>query len=70
MKKHPLTKYREKHKLSLREFGLLVRVQKAAVHKWESGAIKPSIESAKLVDAVTGGAVPKHVLRPDVWGAP
>jgi transcriptional regulator with XRE-family HTH domain len=64
---HPIAQYRQDKGLTLEAFGRLVGVNKAAVCKWEDG-FGPSIENAKAIEEATGGALPKHVLRPDVWG--
>ncbi len=66
--KHPITLYRERLGLTLEQFGKLGGVEKAAVSKWEDGK-GPSIENAKVIEDATEGALPKHVLRPDVWEA-
>jgi DNA-binding transcriptional regulator YdaS (Cro superfamily) len=31
---------------------------------------KASPDLAKRIDAITGGQVPRHELRPDIWDAP
>ena len=67
--KHPIALYRKSQAMTLEQFGARIGVQKAAVYKWEHGQ-QPSTDSAKLIEQATGGAVPKHVLRPDVWTPP
>lgn len=66
---HPIALYRKSRGLTLEAFGRLVGVQKAAVSKWEDGD-GPSIENAKAIEDVTAGAIPRWMLRPDVWPAP
>lgn len=64
---HPIAAYRSLHKMTLSAFGELAGVQKAAVHKWENETGKPSIDAARRIDERTNGALPKWLLRPDVW---
>tara|TARA_R110000868_G_scaffold399585_1_gene673427 strand:- start:7760 stop:8089 length:330 start_codon:yes stop_codon:yes gene_type:complete len=65
--KHPIAEYRKRNNLTLEEFGILAGVQKAAVCKWENGHSVPSVTASKKIDIATSGALPKAVLRPDVW---
>jgi transcriptional regulator with XRE-family HTH domain len=66
---HPISRYREAKGLTLEAFGALVGVQKAAVSKWEAGkGPKPSLVIE--IERVTGGELPRHELRPDLWEAP
>lgn len=65
---HPIRGYRERHGLSLEAFGLLVKVQKSAVSKWEAGR-QPSPAKAKEIEEVTKGEITKASLRPDLWAA-
>ena len=65
--KHPIAAYRAKHSLTLRGFADLIGVQKAIVSKWENRQQNPSIENAIAIERATGGDLPRHELRPDVW---
>ncbi len=65
---NPIRSYREKHGLTLEAFGDIVGVKKAAVGKWENG-IAPSVESAKVIEEKTYGAITRQQLRPDIWDA-
>lgn len=40
------------------------------VSQWLSGKRPVSPEKARDIDRVTGGAVPKHSIRPDIFDAP
>ena len=64
---NPIRAYRQAKGLTLEQFGALVGVQKAAVSKWEDGR-PPSFSKAIEIEQVTGGDLPRHVLRPDIWG--
>jgi transcriptional regulator with XRE-family HTH domain len=66
---HPIKAYRAARGLSLEEFGALIGVGKSVVSKWERG-IQPSPESTVKIDEATDGAVPRWMLRPDMWPAP
>jgi predicted transcriptional regulator len=66
IRNHAIRAYREKHSLSLKEFGDLVGVQKAAVCKWEGG-LRPSVEAAIRIHEITRGEVSRSMLRPDIW---
>ena len=69
MKPHPIRAYREAKGLTLEAFGALVGSNKSAVFKWEDG-IGPAPQTAIKIEKATGGEVPRHVLRPDLWPAP
>lgn len=60
--------YREKHGLSQAEFARLVGVQQTAISNYEIGFRTPNIRVAKRIQANTQGAIPIHVLRPDIFG--
>lgn len=54
--KHALTEYRERHGLTLQEFGSRIGVGKAAVWKWEAGSLPRKEMLVRIVEA-TGGEV-------------
>ena len=56
--------------MSQEAFGALFEpaVDKSTVHRWENGSVRITAERAISIEAVTG--IPRHVLRPDVFGAP
>jgi DNA-binding transcriptional regulator YiaG len=66
---HPLKTYRQAKGLSQEAFGALLGHKKAAVCKWESG-VAPKPMTAIAIEEKTNGAVPRHILRPDLWEAP
>lgn len=69
MKQHPIRAYREANGLTLEAFGALVGSNKSAVFKWEGG-LGPAPQTAIKIEEATGGDIPRHVLRPDLWSAP
>lgn len=69
MSDHPIAAYRKAHALTLEAFGALVGANKSAVSKWESGQGPAPLTAIKIEDA-TGGGIPRHALRPDLWPAP
>lgn len=66
---HPIKIYRQANGLSQEAFGALLGHKKSAVCKWESGT-PPSPQAAVVIEEKTNGAVPRHVLRPDLWVDP
>jgi len=52
--------------MSLEELAAEFGVNKTTVHRWEEGRIPA--ERVVEVEAVTG--IPRHELRPDLWGKP
>ncbi|MGB4967822.1 MAG: helix-turn-helix transcriptional regulator [Candidatus Saccharimonadales bacterium] len=60
--------YREKHGLSQTEFGQMVGVRQTAISNYEIGFRTPNIRIAKRIHTKTNGALPIHVLRPDIFG--
>lgn len=68
-RRHAIARYREANGLTLEAFGALVGSNKSAVFKWEDG-IGPAPQTAIKIEKATGGEVPRHVLRPDLWPAP
>lgn len=60
--------YRERHGLTLEQFGALVGATKATVSKWERGLSGPSLNKAREIEEKVG--VPKEATRPDIWTAP
>lgn len=61
--------FRANKGLTQEQLGQLVGVQKSAVSKWEVG-VAPSASSAIRIEEATNGAVPRWVLRPDLWQRP
>lgn len=63
--KHPLTAYREKHELTLAEFGNRVGATKGMVWKWERGTAMPRPKYAEAIFKATHGTVTPNdfVLR-------
>ena len=67
---HPLKTYRAQHDLSLQNFADLLGVQGTTISKIETGRQPASAKMAIEIERVTGGVVPRHILRPDFWDAP
>lgn len=65
MTNHPLTEYRDAHRLTLAELAERLGVRRWTVHGIETGRRKPSPRLAAEIEKVTG--VPKSALRPDIW---
>lgn len=66
---HPIKLYRNAKGLSQEAFGAMVGRKKAAVCKWENG-VGPNPKTAIEIEEKTEGALPRHVVRPDLWDAP
>jgi transcriptional regulator with XRE-family HTH domain len=66
---HPIANYRQRHGLTLEQFGVLVGVNKATVLKWERGSLRPGIDVMARVVAATHGEVSARELRPDIFAA-
>lgn len=62
--KHPLTLYREREGLGVREFARLLGVSSAAVSRWESGKRSPEPAYVRSISQKTG--IPPLELRPDL----
>lgn len=62
-----ITEYLRREKLSRAKFAEKLGVSPTAVLLWQSGARNPSPKKAKLIEEITGGAVTRAELRPDVW---
>lgn len=73
-----LAAYLEKYGFSQKEFGQKFKpepVSQGLVHQWlawlndpdAEGATRITAERAIQIEKVTGGEVPRHVLRPDLF---
>lgn len=62
---NPIRAYRERHHMTLEQFGQIVGATKATVSKWERGLSGPSLEKAREIEEKVG--VPKEATRPDIW---
>lgn len=64
-----LKSYLRVSKLSQSEFARQLGVTQGAVWQWIEGVQRVSAENAKRIEEITGGAVTRHDLRPDLWPA-
>lgn len=51
---HPLTAYRNLHKLKPADLARLLGVSRATVHRWETGERKPSRDKLPVIKEKTG----------------
>lgn len=65
-----ITAYLERHQMSQRAFAELLSVNPSAVSQWACGRTRMATEIAKLAEEKTGGELPRHILRPDVYDPP
>lgn len=49
-----LRSFREKNKLSQEDFARLLNEKESVVAKWESGSLKPSVETARKLEKIMG----------------
>jgi len=66
---NPIRAYRNNQGLTQSQLAELVGVKKAAVSKWEVGN-GPSAAAAIRLEQVSDGAVPRWLVRPDLWERP
>jgi plasmid maintenance system antidote protein VapI len=64
---HPLRAYRAEKQLSLKDLAGLLDVTEAQVSRIELEKRPVTAEMAVKIEEKTGGAVPRQVLRPDLW---
>lgn len=60
--------YREQHGLSLRAFARMAGISQTYVRCVEIGERQYGAKMARYIEEITGGAVTKEELRPDIWG--
>lgn len=65
---HPLRIYRKRNNLRLEDLAPRVGISSASLSRIEMRIIRPSIETARAIEEVTG--VKRWHLRPDVWEVP
>jgi DNA-binding transcriptional regulator YdaS (Cro superfamily) len=65
-----LADYLKKHAISATRFAKQVGKSKSMMTLLLQGKRRPSPELAKEIERQTGGVVPKHELRGDIWDAP
>lgn len=53
-----LKEYRKAKELTQRELSRVMGCTQTACHEWEKGTRKPGAKRARLLEEVTGGAVP------------
>ncbi len=63
-----LAKYLKKHHLTQREFASLIGVDKSLVSQWLTNRRPISAKCALRIDRATNGALPKTLLRRDIFG--
>lgn len=54
---HPLKRYRERHRLTQGQMGVLIGVTTASISRFESGDREPSFDTMRRILEVTGGEV-------------
>jgi DNA-binding transcriptional regulator YdaS (Cro superfamily) len=62
-----IPQYLEKHGLAQAEFARLLGVTPGLVWQWLNGETKVTAERAIVIEEVTGGAVSREELRPDLY---
>jgi len=62
-----ITEYLERENMSRAKFASRIGVSPTTVLYWQTGKRNPSPGRARLVEEITGGAVTRAELRPDVW---
>lgn len=65
-----LATYLRRNGLTAAEFAKQFGWSKSFVSRLVKGERTPSVKTAKEITAATAGAVPLHILRPDVWDSP
>lgn len=60
--------YLQKNEISQERFGKTLGVTQGAVWQWLKGETRITAERAIQIEKVTGGAITRHDLRPDVFG--
>lgn len=61
--------YMRRHKLSQRQFADRLGISRGMVWQWLNGYSSVTAERAKQIEDVTGGAVKRSDIRPDVFAA-
>ena len=51
-----------------KEFAARLGVSQGLVHQWVKGRTRITAERCIQIERVTGGAVTRHILRPDLFG--
>jgi DNA-binding transcriptional regulator YdaS (Cro superfamily) len=64
-----LRAYLKRHGLSQQEFATQLDVSQGMVWQWLNRRRRVTAERAKQIEQVTGGAVKRTELRPDVFAA-
>ena len=69
-----LVTYRKGRGISQADFATLLTdggspATQGLISQWESGKVKVPAERVGAIETATGGAVTRHDLRPDVFGA-
>lgn len=62
-----ISEYRERHNLTIGDFGQLVGVTYEAVRRWEKGQLRPGAQRAITIEKATEGEIGRHEIRPDLW---
>ncbi|ASY68869.1 helix-turn-helix domain-containing protein [Sinorhizobium fredii] len=62
-----IARYREKHELTLKQFGALFGVDQSTALRWERG-LHLNAKKAIEIEAVTG--ISRHELLPEIFGPP
>lgn len=62
-----LKTYLKRKRLTQAAFAKEVGVTQGAVWQWITDKQQISAEKAILVERATGGMVPRHEMRPDLW---
>lgn len=62
-----ISAYRKTRNLTRREIGDLIGVSAEFIRLCERGDRRLAPEKAILLEEKTGGGLPKHITRPDLW---
>lgn len=67
MEPSPLKKHRETKGKSLEAAAIDLGVHKTTLLRWEKGTVAVPVNRLQDVERITG--IPRHELRPDIFGA-
>ncbi|MFC6487329.1 YdaS family helix-turn-helix protein [Nitratireductor sp. GCM10026969] len=65
--KHPLKAHREETGDTLEKLARHLNVHKTTIMRWENGEVLIPVDRLADVERITG--IPRHDLRPDIFGA-
>lgn len=65
--KHPLHAFRVENRITLDAFAKILDVSVATVSRIENGKQAVTAEMAVAIEKATDGAVPRGIMRSDLW---